>query len=623
MKFINLKLGWKLALGFGLMLVMIFIIAASGLFSFAKIKAIFEQREITAKIRFNFEEVRQHTWDYQNHRNPENVLTVNNLLLNTSNHLDQYKNSMEDSRSTKDLEDIQNAVKEYAVLFNTYVDKENEQTRFNLRMDEIGEITTKNILETKGASKDEAVIYFLKARLAANKFIKTDNDHFVELFEGELAKSISSIKTVKGENISSTLIEYSDLVKSYQEKEKQQITLFNDLFNQNTKTRQLIQNFSDYQTILMSEIITKNAILLNIIVLISLIIGISFAVLITRSSSKGLKKAVSIANTLAEGNLNIRIENTFLQRTDEIGQLAVALQKMIDKFKDVVENVISGTEYITAASQQLSSNSQIVSQGATEQASSAEEASSAIEEMVANIHQNSENSQITGKLATKASTGIGETSEKVLLTVDAMKSIAGKVRIIDDIAFQTNILALNAAVEAARAGEHGRGFAVVAAEVRKLAEKSQVAAADINKLATNSVSDAENSGLMLKSLVPEIQKTATLIMEIAASSIEQNSGATQINMAIQQLNRIIQQNAASAEEMATSAEQLESQAEQMHDVVSFFKTGVYRNKSTNFAENTKSRLHRKSNDQLSYKKPENKRHTKFEDDDLDSHFERF
>ena len=128
---------------------------------------------------------------------------------------------------------------------------------------------------------------------------------------------------------------------------------------------------------------------------------------------------------------------------------------------------------------------------------------------------------------------------------------------------------------------------------------------------------------MLKSLVPEIQKTATLIMEIAASSIEQNSGATQINMAIQQLNRIIQQNAASAEEMATSAEQLESQAEQMHDVVSFFKTGVYRNKSTNFAENTKSRLHRKSNDQLSYKKPENKRHTKFEDDDLDSHFERF
>jgi methyl-accepting chemotaxis protein len=155
--------------------------------------------------------------------------------------------------------------------------------------------------------------------------------------------------------------------------------------------------------------------------------------------------------------------------------------------------------------------------------------------------------------------------------MQSMKEIADKIGIIGEIARQTNLLALNAAVEAARAGEHGKGFAVVAAEVRKLAERSQVAATEIDQVSVSSVAVAEKSGKLLEQIVPDIQKTARLVQEISASSREQSTGAEQVNTAIQQLNEVTQQNAASAEEMASSSEELASQAEQMRETVSFFK----------------------------------------------------
>lgn len=196
-----------------------------------------------------------------------------------------------------------------------------------------------------------------------------------------------------------------------------------------------------------------------------------------------------------------------------------------------------------------------------------------MEEMSATIKQNADNAQQTEKIARKSALDAMESGKAVTETVVAMKDIAAKISIIGEIARQTNLLALNAAIEAARAGEHGKGFAVVASEVRKLAERSQSAARDISKLSTTSVEVADKAGQMLEKLVPDIQKTAELVLEISAASREQTSGANQINSAIQQLNQVIQQNAGGAEEMSSTAQELSSQADQLQHTISFFKIG--------------------------------------------------
>jgi methyl-accepting chemotaxis protein len=218
----------------------------------------------------------------------------------------------------------------------------------------------------------------------------------------------------------------------------------------------------------------------------------------------------------------------------------------------------------------MSASSEEMSQGASEQAAAAEESSSSIEQMTANIRQNADNAIQTEKIAIQSAKDASEGGKAVSQTVSAMKEIATKINIIEEIARQTNLLALNAAIEAARAGEHGRGFAVVAAEVRKLAERSQKAAGEINELSTSSVAVAEMAGQMLGAMVPNIQRTAELVQEIAAASREQDAGAEQISKSIQQLDAVIQQNASASEEMASTAEELSGQAEQLAEMIAFF-----------------------------------------------------
>ena len=274
------------------------------------------------------------------------------------------------------------------------------------------------------------------------------------------------------------------------------------------------------------------------------------------------------AKQVSQGNLMVE-----LKKRSEHDELMGSLATMVAKLKEVVVNVQVASDNVASGSQQLSSSSQEMSQGATEQAAAAEEASSAMEEMAANIRQNADNAMQTEKIATKSAEDAKSGGEAVTKTVGAMKEIAGKISIIEEIARQTNLLALNAAIEAARAGEHGKGFAVVASEVRKLAERSQHAAAEISELSRSSVEVAEQAGNMLSKMVPDIQRTAELVQEIAAASKEQDTGAEQVNKAITQLDQVIQQNASASEEMASTSEELSSQAEQLQDTISFFKIG--------------------------------------------------
>ncbi len=312
----------------------------------------------------------------------------------------------------------------------------------------------------------------------------------------------------------------------------------------------------------------------NFAVILAILIGIAIAIflglLISRAITGGINKGVSFAEEVADGNLTIEVNKELLNQKDEIGQLARSLQKMVEQLREIIGDILSGTDNIASASQEMSGSSQQMSQGASEQASSVEEVSSSIEQMVANIQQNTDNAMATEKIAVQAAAGIKKGSESTDIAVKSMKEIAKKVSIIGDIAYQTNMLALNAAVEAARAGEHGKGFAVVAEEVRKLAERSQIAAEEIDELSERGVRVSEEASRQLAAIVPEIEKTAQLVQEVVSASMEQNAGAEQINGAIQQLNQVIQQNAAASEEMASSSEELSGQAEQMKEVVSYF-----------------------------------------------------
>ena len=258
---------------------------------------------------------------------------------------------------------------------------------------------------------------------------------------------------------------------------------------------------------------------------------------------------------------------------DEVGAALEAMSEMKTKLREILGMVRETSDNFVNESNQLSSMAQVIADGAGQQAASTEEVSSSIEEMHANIRQNADNAKVTEDIAIHSSESVINGGQSSEVATQSMSDIADKIKIINDIAFQTNILALNAAVEAARAGEHGKGFSVVAAEVRKLAERSKVASEQIEQASKSGVDVSIKAKEQLTSVVPDMQKTVALVQEIASASQEQSSGAEQINNAIQQLNGITQQNAASSEQMASRAGELLIQARQLKRIVSFFKNG--------------------------------------------------
>ena len=299
-----------------------------------------------------------------------------------------------------------------------------------------------------------------------------------------------------------------------------------------------------------------------------LIVGLLIIYILVSRLTKPLNTLVEQANKIAEGDLSGKIQ---IVRFDEIGLLGNSFNVMIEKLKEIISIVIESTNNLTAGTNQIATSSQQIAQGASEQAASSEEISASIEEMVATIQQNTDNALLTEKISQEGAIGILEVAEAAKKSVEAIRKISEKITVVNEIAEKTDILAINAAIEAARAGEHGKGFAVVAAEVRKLAEISQSSAKEINELAKLNLQLTEDSGILMSKIIPNIQKTAQLVKEIAAASSEQNEGSEQIAKAIEQLSSVTQQNSASSEEMSSSSEELASQAEVLKEAIMFFK----------------------------------------------------
>lgn len=343
--------------------------------------------------------------------------------------------------------------------------------------------------------------------------------------------------------------------------EKQKIMkLIDDFFEMLEKrTAKIVGKYNHSSTLFFNIIIA-------IVIILFLIVTLAYFVIlnkIVKPMGSEPSELNILTKNIATGNLNI----DFSKKTEGIyGNM----NNMGAKLKEIVTSILNGSSIILNASTDINTSSQQISEKANQQASSVEEISASSEQMTSSIQHNSDNAQTANKISEKALEEMNLVIDATVKNSQLTTEIAEKILIIDDIAFQTNILALNAAVEAARAGEYGKGFAVVAAEVRKLAERSKIAANEIDKLSKSSVESNNTVTKKIKEMLPEIEKTAALVQEIAAASIEQNSGATQINDAILSLNQVSQQNASISEELASNAEELSGQAEELKKMVDFF-----------------------------------------------------
>jgi Methyl-accepting chemotaxis protein len=427
--------------------------------------------------------------------------------------------------------------------------------------------------EQSKLSRDNNInYYFNEGRLEAVYLLSAIKESNYKNAMADLAKAQEEAVRQKRPELSTLIENYKKTIEEYYKTGIEEKSIDMDLKGKGAEMTKILDDISENIESYLEKSNRAASALFIIITLIIALVSLFVVYVITRYFTRMLGEGVKLAKTYASGDLTHKIQEKNLSLDDEFGELNRALANMGEKLKSVVTDIYVGANQVAAAGLQINSTTQQISEGANEQASSVEEVSSSMEEMASNIQLNSDNTEQTEKIADITAREVKNLSDISNKSLESVRLISGKIGIINDIAFQTNILALNAAVEAARAGEHGRGFAVVAAEVRKLAENSRIAANEIMDLAKGSLSNTEAAVSQMIQLIPEIEKTSKLVQEIAASNRELNGGTNQVNSAIQQLNMVSQQNASAAEELASSAEELSSQAGHLRDIVSFFRT---------------------------------------------------
>ncbi|WP_320174533.1 methyl-accepting chemotaxis protein [Maridesulfovibrio sp.] len=603
--FKNLRLGWKIGGGFVVVLLLTVVVGIVGWYGLSKVADESKRTDVVSKAVADMYNSRLMVLYYTLRGTVEYEEKFNNSIGEIEKNISANTNIFL-GKGLKDVTGVAGKAKKYSEIFERYAQYQHEKDEaISNCVAAVGNLDTavsriearaskamKQGMSGAVAGLDMASLFdaystisdlekkFITSRFSFSNYLRTGKDEYAKQTRSLLNSVINQCDNFRGNSwvASNSDLDVSGLERAAREyldgfnfivkKVDLQGTELKAMAEVGAEALSLSQMLMDEQQVSAHEVITSSFSMILGGLALALVVGALISITVTRIITGPIREGVSFAEHMAQGDFTRTLD---INQRDEIGILAAALNDMVVKLSAVVGEVGISSENVASGSEELSATAESLSQASTEQAASVEEVSASMEEMTANIRQNAENAHKTEQIALQSSQQAEEGGEAVTKAVDAMKNIAEKISIIEEIARQTNLLALNAAIEAARAGEHGKGFAVVAAEVRKLAERSGAAAGEIGELSSSTVSVAEKAGQMLTQLVPDIKKTAELVQEIAAGSSEQLSGAEQINKAVQQLDQVTQQNASASEEMASTSEELSSQAEQLQQVMSFFR----------------------------------------------------
>lgn len=601
-----MKLSTKLTSGFGGVLALMLILAGLAFWAlenssegFSRYRKLARDTNLSGRLQANMLMVRMNVKDFILSGKAEDIDQYNEYYQKMRGFMDTAQTQIRNPQRSAMIDTADEHVTEYNKYFDQV--KEFRAQRDHLVNDVLNvqgpqmERNLTTILTTAERDADMAAAYrsglamrnLLLARIYVTKFLDDNSQSSVLRVRKEMT-SLDSEFQVLDQNLQNP--ERRRLLAQAMALQKSYVQAFEDLTKVIFERNEVITGRLDLlgpkiaaemenvklsvmgeQDLLGPQVQATNNMtmtIMGVLGIAALLIGAGTALVIIRTTSRQLGRdpaeIADIAQDIASGELNM----AFAENAQGV---YANMKVMAEQLGRVVHDVRDSSSAVASGSTELSASAQSMSQGATEQAASIQEVSASVEQMASNIQQNTQNAKATEDIAQSAAQDANQSGSAVVQAVGAMKNIAEKISIIEEIARQTNLLALNAAIEAARAGEHGKGFAVVAAEVRKLAERSGEAAGEISELSATTVESAERAGTMLEQLVPNIEKTAQLVREITDASEQQSSGAEQINRAISQLDAVIQQNAAAAEEMASTSETLANQSQTLEQTMSFFK----------------------------------------------------